>query len=456
MLDPDSIGLDTAIHDRSFCRLLPTCPRDRPDSHEHLGNYIKSLKDGCFTIYPYVLDFCEFDCDNNSYNSWFNSDEGNSFYGDDYVILGLRGNYRENRGSGGTYDVLPNNFRVATKFTAEHNSRKRRKIEQKEADVIAAWESTGRQEEVRRLKQKEDELERLRREKEQAERDAEVAKYTRQSRRNNDITQERHQDARKMAAERRRINELVTQYIDKLQASLTASRAREDQVLSLRTRLEKELRILCHPNIKVSRFGSFVSGLCSKKSNADMAFLDVGAHGLTIEDLAATLRQIQFHNFAIRQIAQKHGILSGSTGYLSSYALAVMLIVFLQHETEPAILPKLKGKGNCHSRRPDYSFDKDWDSYQGFGLQNTKSAGELLIDFLKYFGHTFNYDTQEVNSRSGAVALRSINSISPPTSDRTRILQETATPAISRTSKCASSKSCSVLFLGDIDTAFRR
>ncbi|KAF9137468.1 hypothetical protein BGX30_010181 [Mortierella sp. GBA39] len=250
--------------------------QQRLDSPEHLGNYIKSLKDGCFAIYPHVV-------------------EGNCSYDDDYVILvGLKtydtqdslnsyakkvpeifqndiAQFWENHGSGGTYDVLPNNLRVATKFAAEHNSRKRRKIEQKEADAIAAREAIARQEEERRLKQQEEERERLRREKEQAERDAEVAEYMRQKRRNNDITQERHQDARKMATERRRINELVMQ-------------------------LEKELRILCHPEIKVIRFGSFVSGPCSKKSDADMTLLDVGAHGLTIEDLTATLRQIQFHN----------------------------------------------------------------------------------------------------------------------------------------------------------------
>lgn len=71
-----------------------------------------------------------------------------------------------------------------------------------------------------------------------------------------------------MATEGRRINELVTQYIDELQASLTASRVREDQVLSLRVRLDKELRTRCHPKIEVIRFGSFVSELCSKYSDA--------------------------------------------------------------------------------------------------------------------------------------------------------------------------------------------
>lgn len=355
-----------------------------------------------------------------------------------YLIQGLRDNYWRSRGSGGTYDVLPNSRRVATKFAAEHNSRKRRKIEQKEAYAIAVREAIARQEEERRLKQQEEERERLRREKEQAERDAEVAKYTRQCRWKNDITQQRHRNARKLAVERRRINELVTQYIDKLQASLTASRAREDQVNFLRARLEKELRILYLPEVKVIRFGSFVSGLCSKKSDADLTLRDVGVNGLTIEDLASVLRQTQLHYvsylpkakvpvatffdpatnlfcdvtignefsvhnsqlidtyrridyrfstlwFAIRQIAQKHGSLSGSTGFLSPYALAIMLIVILQDICKPAILPRLQQGGfqlnNCYI--DDYDCSYDWNTnHQGYGRKQLNlgrtTIGQLL------------------------------------------------------------------------------
>lgn len=42
--------------------------------------------------------------------------------------------------------------------------------------------------------------------------------------------------------------------------------------------------------------------------------------------------------------------------------------------------------------RRDFTFDRGWGNYQDFGLQNIKSAGELLMDFLTFFGYTFNYD----------------------------------------------------------------
>jgi hypothetical protein len=194
------------------------------------------LEDGNYALYPYVVALYDCDCDNNSNNSYnsynsYDSDSSNSSnigyngysgysgyidnndynngggcsYGDDYVVLvglktsdsqkfldsyakkvpehfqndiaylirGLRDNYWHSRGSGGTYDVLPNKLKVATKFAQEHNGRKRRKIEQKEADIAAAREAISRQEEEHRLKQEEEERKRLQREQEEAKREAE-------------------------------------------------------------------------------------------------------------------------------------------------------------------------------------------------------------------------------------------------------------------------------------------
>ncbi|KAK5815024.1 hypothetical protein F5H01DRAFT_367428 [Linnemannia elongata] len=109
MLGPDCTGLDTAIHNGSSRRLLSMCPRDvemskedrrrwqdmpsdnyirqhRLDSSKYLGHYIKPLKTGCFEFYPYIVDFCECDC-NNRNGPWSDSDDGGCPYGDGYVIL---------------------------------------------------------------------------------------------------------------------------------------------------------------------------------------------------------------------------------------------------------------------------------------------------------------------------------------------------------------------------------
>ncbi|KAG0344157.1 Zinc finger, CCHC domain-containing protein [Podila humilis] len=129
----------------------------------------------------------------------------------------------------------------------------------------------------------------------------------------------------------------------------------------------------------------------------------------------------------------------------SNYALELMLITFLQTENPP-ILPKLQqptqrrfldGKdyssGNDSSKdlgggvivieeeeeegRPlkelivqgiDCSFDRDWEYYtrRSFGAKNTKTVAELVLDFCRFFGYVFDYESKEVNSRLGSFRWR--------------------------------------------------
>ncbi|KAK3817169.1 MAG: hypothetical protein J3R72DRAFT_375703 [Linnemannia gamsii] len=122
--------------------------------------------------------------------------------------------------------------------------------------------------------------------------------------------------------------------------------------------------------------------------------------------------------FSVKQIAKKQGVLSGSTGFLSSYALAMMLIVFLQDMTRPAILPRLqlsRFQSMCTIEGYDCSYDSTT-NYAGYGNDNPATAGQLLVDFCHYFGYTFDYASQEVNPRVGKFRNRSFN---PPTRTRT-------------------------------------
>ncbi|KAG0282494.1 hypothetical protein BGZ96_000418 [Linnemannia gamsii] len=118
--------------------------------------------------------------------------------------------------------------------------------------------------------------------------------------------------------------------------------------------------------------------------------------------------------FAVRHIAWNHGILSGSTGYLSSYALVMMLIVFLQDVTDPPILPRLQQqeRGLMEEHEIDgydCSFDNNQRRYCTFGNKNTTSDCQLLIDFCQFYGYTFNYATQEVNPCLGVIKDRSFD-----------------------------------------------
>lgn len=103
----------------------------------------------------------------------------------------------------------------------------------------------------------------------------------------------------------------------------------------------------------------------------------------------------------------------------STYALELMLITFLQTENPP-ILPKLQqptprvenGEETERLLKEsivqgiDCSFDRDWEYYQGFGNKNTKTVAELVLDFCRFFGYVFDYESKEVNARIGAFRWR--------------------------------------------------
>ncbi|KAG0318834.1 hypothetical protein BGZ97_003215 [Linnemannia gamsii] len=124
--------------------------------------------------------------------------------------------------------------------------------------------------------------------------------------------------------------------------------------------------------------------------------------------------------FAVRYIARNHGILSGSAGYLSSYALVMMLIVFLQDVANPPILPRLQQQDRsrmeeCKIDGYDCSFDNKGYLYRTFGDTNITSTSQLLIDFCQFYGYIFNYATQEVNPCLGVIKDRTYDP--PPRSE---------------------------------------
>ncbi|KAF9912815.1 Zinc finger, CCHC domain-containing protein [Linnemannia zychae] len=132
---------------------------------------------------------------------------------------------------------------------------------------------------------------------------------------------------------------------------------------------------------------------------------------------------------ALKRLAVQRHLISGSVHQdrhrpmpLGSYALALMLITFLQTENPP-LLPKLQqqtssslleeeGQERDRSVKEiivqgiDCSFDRDWKYYLGLGASNSKSVAELLMDFCRFFGYVFDYESKEVNARIGSFRWR--------------------------------------------------
>ncbi|KAK3817166.1 MAG: hypothetical protein J3R72DRAFT_460698 [Linnemannia gamsii] len=260
----------------------------------------------------------------------------------------------------------------------------------------------------------------------------------------------------------------ITQYMAILQTSQMSTNDNINSVRILHRVLQENLRRYTgRENLTVHLFGSFESGLSSITSDADFTVYNFvsrsggdlitelakalqwsGCEAITTiasaqvpivsftarelqcdisidqpmgvinSKLIATYRRIDNRFltlwFAVRQIAKTHDILSSSTGYLSSYALTMMLIVFLQDVTNPPILPKLQQREprhmvSCKVNGHDCSFDRSWGNFEKFTGRNTKSTGELLVDFCRFYGYLFKYATEEVNPRLGAIKPRSFN-----------------------------------------------
>ncbi|KAF9083370.1 hypothetical protein BGX29_003198 [Mortierella sp. GBA35] len=140
---------------------------------------------------------------------------------------------------------------------------------------------------------------------------------------------------------------------------------------------------------------------------------------------------------ALKRLAVQRHLISGSVHKdrhrpvpLGSYALALMLITFLQTENPP-LLPKLQQTPlEEEGDRPlketiiqgiDCSFDRDWKYHLGLGARNSKGVAELLMDFCRFFGYVFDYESKEVNARIGAFRWRPDVSSKGPSSQSSLI-----------------------------------
>ncbi|KAF8948151.1 hypothetical protein BGZ47_006259 [Haplosporangium gracile] len=443
-------NLPALCYDSSFP--YKTTIKSRPDDYLGTNDYIYLPPLGSRHVNEYLEKYAE---------------DVPSEYQDEIaaVIYYLRVNcWTNRRGSGGYASYLADGSLGVTKYSKEHNAKKRQKTARARARELEQQKAL-----IRQLQQQEKEK-KASQEPETQERelghlqvvmggmsllDVQFAEMQR--------TQERIDEVRYKSIDR---------YLAQLRLQAATAGARRN-VETLRQALETLLRRHHRqPHAEVCLFGSFESGLSTLTSDADFTvlnFRDLGRE--PIHELASNLQasgwgpiktianarvpivsftghgircdmsinqpmgvfNSQLINayqridsrfldiwFGLRTLADKNGILGGSTGYLSSYALTMMLIVFLQDITSPPVLPRLQQQSadNMVTRTIDgyhCAFDKEPRNYTALAAKNTKSAGQLLTELCMYFGHTFNYTIQEVNPRLGVIRNRSV---SPPPRSR--------------------------------------
>jgi len=262
-------------------------------------------------------------------------------------------------------------------------------------------------------------------------------------------------------SERPRQYDKLDGWMKRLHSEKRSTEQRDEQVLNLMKRIQEQLNE-CYPGsrIRVELFGSFANGLSSNTSDVDLVLQD-GSRKVTIWSLSRALKCRGYRDvltiahakvpivrftdpvlnmpcdmslnedlgiensrlintyqaidhrfrvvwFTLKQIAKTHGIMSSKDGYLSSYALTLMLITYFQ-SMDPPTLPKLQQQKIMVPKsigRHDCSFDHNWSNYQRSALRNDDSSADLLLAFLSYFGYRYSYEDWEMNPRLGVIRER--------------------------------------------------
>lgn len=96
------------------------------------------------------------------------------------------------------------------------------------------------------------------------------------------------------------------------------------------------------------------------------------------------------------------------TGTLSSYGYTLLVLFFLMHVKQPAILPNLQRiPSDTPLTRADVMLDghnvyfyDNMEALSQWHSENTESVGELLLDFFRYFSRDFHYARDAISMRT--------------------------------------------------------
>ncbi|KAF9585842.1 hypothetical protein BGW38_000478 [Lunasporangiospora selenospora] len=279
----------------------------------------------------------------------------------------------------------------------------------------------------------------------------------------------------------KRLSDFIKQLGEQHSRSLARS-TKLDDVYALEKMISNRLRDYYNDDtLTVQIYGSYVTGLATDSSDVDFVVRDSYSSIPNVSRLARVLRSIPginilavidkaripivnfkygsihcdmcinefmgLHNskliatyckidsrviplwLALKTLAKRRGILSGSTGFLSSYALLLMLITFLQTKLVPPILPRLQLQPahrlvSLYEGSVDCSFDRNWSNYVAIARENTRTMGSIFMEFCNFFGNTFDYKRQEVHPQKGEIRTRPHLSSNPTTAALPRNYQD--------------------------------
>ncbi|KAG0052917.1 hypothetical protein BGZ83_001938 [Gryganskiella cystojenkinii] len=264
-------------------------------------------------------------------------------------------------------------------------------------------------------------------------------------------------------ASARRWDLKINDHMKQIRMSTEASPVQRLHITELRTNLENSLRYFFRqPQLEVCLCGSFATGLCTRGSDVDFTVTKHNGAIDSVVSLAKALEQSGYHNvraigyaripiamfidpvstvecdisldqrlgglatrlistyrqiddrfetlwFAVLKLAKVHDIWSGRKQFLPSYALVLMMIVYLQSKNVP-VLPRLQCQDaermtRCQYDGWDCSFDEDWCHHRhNLGSnKNKQTPAEMLRWFCFFYGYQADYGSWEINARLGEV-----------------------------------------------------
>nr|ALS04397.1 poly(A) RNA polymerase gld-2-like protein A [Acartia pacifica] len=104
---------------------------------------------------------------------------------------------------------------------------------------------------------------------------------------------------------------------------------------------------------------------------------------------------------AVKMWAKKHNINEARFQTLSSYALTLMVINYLQCGVKPKVLPSLQDLHTPTFNHESDIFRLDYTFATSFPSENTQSTGSLLAGFFRHYARNFDPDRDVASVRLG-------------------------------------------------------
>ncbi|KAI6646655.1 Poly(A) RNA polymerase GLD2-like [Oopsacas minuta] len=113
----------------------------------------------------------------------------------------------------------------------------------------------------------------------------------------------------------------------------------------------------------------------------------------------------------IKEWAKANNVCNSKSGLLSSYALNLMVLFFLQHNASPRVLPSLQrmfpGIFNSYYTIDDIQKVGLQEICNSWKSENTESVGELLIKFFEFYS-MLDFREKLISIRTGSIHQRPV------------------------------------------------